>query len=152
MHWQFHPRTTLSSYRTCPFPKNTQPQVCKELLRTHPISTFIRIGSSADSFNFLDRSRVDFLKKLGTWTFTSAEELERSENRIRSFAACKTTQEFITTRLHNPGVEDVEISMNTVTCGDFSKDKPTLGTWIRSYSVVKFRLLMNRLTHIRTRC
>ena len=72
------------------------------------------------------------LRKLCTWTFTSAEELERAERRIRSFAACETRQEFVTTRLHNPGVEDVEISINTVTCGDHDEDKPTLGTSTRS--------------------
>ena len=66
--------------------------------------------------------------KILSWTFTSDEERERSERRIRDFAACKTTQEFVTTRLHNPGVEDVEISINTVTCGDFAEDKPNLGT------------------------
>ena len=75
-----------------------------------------------------DRSRIEFLKKLGTWTFTSAEELERSENRIRDFVSCKTRQEFVTTQLRNPGVEDVEISINTVSCGDYAEDKPTLGT------------------------
>ena len=67
------------------------------------------------------------LMKLCTWTFTSAEELERAERRIRGFAACKTTQEFIATRLRNPGVEDVKISINTVTCGDYDENKPTLG-------------------------
>ena len=118
--------TVLLSHLSIP-QENTQPQVCKE---SHLISTFIRVGVSGDSFNFRDRSRVEFLKKLGTWTFTSAEELERSENRMRSFAACNTRQEFVTTRLHNPGVEDVEISINTVSCGDFSEDKPTLGTWM----------------------
>ena len=100
-------------------------------MRTHRFSAFIRIGPDANSLSFLDRSNVEFLKKLGTWTFTSAEQLERSENRMRNFAACETRQEFITTRLHNPGVEDVEISMNTVSCGDFSKDKPTLGMWMK---------------------
>ena len=85
------------------------------------------------SFNFLDRSRVDFLKKLSTWTFTSDEELERSERRIRDFVGCKTTQEFVTTRLQNPGVEDVEIRINTVTCGDYNEEKPTLGMWLRSF-------------------
>ena len=86
------------------------------------------------SFNFLDHSRAEFLKKLSTWTFTSDKERERSEKRIRAFAGCKTTQELVTTRLRNPGVEDVEISINTVTCGDYDEEKPTLGTWMRSYS------------------
>ena len=84
------------------------------------------------SFNFLDHSRAEFLKKLSTWTFTSGDELERSERRIRDFVACKTEQEFVTTRLHNPGVEDVEISINTVTCGDHDENKPTLGMWTES--------------------
>ena len=87
---------------------------------------FVCIGLA--SFNFLDRSRAEFLKQLSTWSFTSDEKLERAEQRIRDFAACETTQEFVTTRLHNPGVEDIEISINTVTCGDFDEDKPTLGT------------------------
>ena len=75
---------------------------------------------------------MGFLKQLSTWTFTSAKELERAETRIRDFAACETRQEFVTTRLHNPGVEDIEISINTVTCGVFDEDKPTLGTSTRS--------------------
>ena len=70
----------------------------------------------------------NFVSKITTWNFTSAVELERSEKRIRSFASCKTKQEFVTTRLQNPGVENVEISINTVTCGDYNKDKPILGT------------------------
>ena len=81
------------------------------------------------TLNFLDRSRAEFLKKFSTWTFTSAEQLEKSEKRIRRFATCTTKQEFVTTRLRNPGVEDVEIRINTVSCGDHSADKPTLGAW-----------------------
>ena len=71
----------------------------------------------------------NFVTKILAWNFTSAAELQRSENRIRGFAACKTKQEFVTTRLQNPGVENVEISINTVTCGDYEEDKPTLGTF-----------------------
>ena len=96
----------------------------------HTTYMFVCIGLS--SFNFLDSSRVGLLKQLSTWSFTSDEERERSETRIRDFATCKTTQEFVTTRLHNTGVEDIEISINTVTCGDYDEDKPTLGTSTRS--------------------
>ena len=96
----------------------------------HFFSVCICIGPV--SYDVLDRSRAEFLKKFSTWTFTSAEQLEQSEKRIRRFAACRTRQEFVTTRLKNPGVEDVEISINTVSCGDHSKDKPTLGPWRRT--------------------
>ena len=93
----------------------------------------IFICTGLSSFNFLDHSRVGFLKQLSTWTFTSDEERERSERRIRDFAGCKTTQEFVTARLNNPGVEDVEISINTVTCGEYDEDKPTMGTWTKRF-------------------
>ena len=73
---------------------------------------------------------MEFLRKFSTWTPTSAKELERAERRIRDFVACKTEQEFVTARLHNPGVEDVDISINTMTCGDYDENKPTLGTSI----------------------
>ena len=69
------------------------------------------------------------LWRLFTWTFTSADELEQAETRIRSFAGCELRQEFVTTRLQNPGVEDVQISINTVSCGDDATNKPTLGKW-----------------------
>ena len=67
------------------------------------------------------------LRNILTWTFTSDEDRERAETRIRSFAACEIRQEFVVARLQNPGVEDVQISINTVSCGDNSEDKPTLG-------------------------
>ena len=34
-------------------------------------------------------------------------------------------------RLTNPGVEDVDISINTVTCGEYDENKPTMGTWTK---------------------
>ena len=80
------------------------------------------------------------LRNILTWTFTSDEDRERAETRIRSFAACEVRQEFVVARLQNPGVEDVQISINTVSCGDFSEDKPTLGTLGLEHAAGKFRV------------
>ena len=80
------------------------------------------------------------MRNILTWTFTSDEDRERAETRIRSFAACEIRQEFVVARLQNPGVEDVQISINTVSCGDFSEDKPTLGTLGLEHATGKFRV------------
>ena len=56
-----------------------------------------------------------------------AEQLERAEIGIRKFAGCELKQEFVSVHLQNPGVEDVQIKINTVSCGDGAEDKPTLG-------------------------
>ena len=68
------------------------------------------------------------VSRIFTWTFTSDEELERAEMRMRGFAGCKLRQEFVATRLQNPGVEDVQIRINTVSCADVAQNRPTLGT------------------------